>query len=166
MRVLVTGATNPVGDAVVKALAAEGFEVRAFGLAPGHDPWSLPNVNVFPGRIDLGGSLEPVAVECQAIVHCALFDEVAGSKAHRAMVLENGTLFARYAAERELVQCLAVVMPSAGKSDAASLARAEQHVRATRPSVPHKLVPADTPEAAARGVLDALAPLATLPAGQ
>ncbi|HUR61071.1 MAG TPA: hypothetical protein VM286_01735 [Candidatus Thermoplasmatota archaeon] len=161
MRILVTGPANPVGDAVVRALAQAGHEVRAFGLPPGHDPFGMRGVSVFAGRIDLGGSLEPAAAECQALVHCALFDAPEGSKAHRAMVLENGTLFARYAAERELVQRLVAVFPE-GK-EGAGLARAEAHVRATRPTVPYALVRAATPEAAAREVLAALAPLASLP---
>jgi uncharacterized protein YbjT (DUF2867 family) len=166
MRVLVTGPTNPVGTAVVRALANAGHEVRAFGVEPGADPFGLPGVAVFPGRIDLGGSLEPVASECQAIVHCAPFDAVEGSRAHRGMVLENSTLFARYAAERELVQRLVVVVPAQpDKADAEALARAEARVKATRPSVPYAIVRAPTPEAAARDVLAALAPLASTPPG-
>jgi uncharacterized protein YbjT (DUF2867 family) len=166
MRILVTGPANPVGAAVVRALAAAGHEVRAFGVPPGRDPFGLPGIAIFPGRIDLGGSLEPVASECQAIVHCAALDAIAGSKAHRALVLENGALFARYAAERELVQRLVVVLPAQpDKADAEAIARAEARVKATRPTVPVTLLRAASPEAAARDVLAALAPLAALPPG-
>jgi nucleoside-diphosphate-sugar epimerase len=164
MRVLVTGPTNTVGAAVVRALASAGHEVRAFGVEPGADPFRLPNVAVFPGRVDLGGSMEPAASECQALVHCALFDAVPGSKTHRAMVMENGTLFARYTAERELVQRFVAVFPAQGdKADAQAFARAEAHVRATRPAVPYATLRAASPEAAAKEVLAALAPLASMP---
>ncbi|MEA3144048.1 MAG: dependent epimerase/dehydratase family [Thermoplasmata archaeon] len=166
MRVLVTGPTNTVGAAVVRALASAGHEVRAFGVEPGADPFRLPNVAVFPGRADLGGSMEPAASECQALVHCALFDAAEGSKAHQAMVMENGTLFARYTAERELVQRFVAVFPAqAAKADAPALARAEAHVRATHTSVPHAILRASSPDAAAKEVLAALAPLAAMAPG-
>jgi nucleoside-diphosphate-sugar epimerase len=165
MRVLVTCPTNSVGAAVVRALAKAGHEVRAFGVEPGADPFHLANVLVFTGRVELGGSLEPVASECQALVHCALFDAVEGSRARRALVLENGTLFARYAAERELVQRLVVVFPTDGREDAHALARAEAHVKATHPGVPHAILRAGTPDAAAKDVLAALEPLAAMPPG-
>jgi hypothetical protein len=79
------------------------------------------------------------------------------------MVFENGTLFARYAAERELVQRFVAVFPAeSSKADSASLARAEAHVRATRPAVPYALLRANSPAVAGREVLAALAPLASM----
>lgn len=82
------------------------------------------------------------------------------------MVLENGTLFARYAAERELVQRLVAVLPAeGGPDDAKSISRAEAHLRATRPGIPVTVLRAASPAAAAKDVLAALAPLAAMAPG-
>ena len=111
MRVLVTGPLNPVGRAVVEALAADGHQVRAFGIPPGERPFAAANVEAYPGWVEVGGSLEPVAVECQALVHCSSLDEPGKDKAAHAVKVERGTLYARYAAERELVGAFVCVLP-------------------------------------------------------
>ncbi len=72
MRILVTGPETTVGREVVKILAKGGHEVRAFGVEPGSDPFhGVANVSCFPGWVHIGGSLEPVASECRAVIHCA-----------------------------------------------------------------------------------------------
>ncbi|MEK6986082.1 MAG: NAD(P)H-binding protein [Candidatus Thermoplasmatota archaeon] len=146
MRVLVTGVENPTGKAIVESLADAGHQVRAFGLAPGTNPFqSRANVEPFAGDAALGGSLEPVAAECQAVVHAANLDRAA-----TAVTIESGTRYARFAAERELVEQLIVLMPVGNRSLAKGIASAETHIRAAR--VPHTLLAAETPEAAAAEV--------------
>ncbi len=147
MRILVTGVGNPTGAAIVAALAESGHTVRAFGVAPGTNPFAdQPRVEPFAGDAFLGGSLEPVASECQALVHAAPLDRTA-----TAYQVERGTLYARYAAERELVNHLVVLMPThAPRALAGALAQAEAHAKGAR--VPHTVLAAETPEAAAREV--------------
>jgi nucleoside-diphosphate-sugar epimerase len=158
MRILVTGAANPHGAAVCRALADKGHTVRAFGIAPGEDPFHHPQVEAFPGDLAIGGSVEPVAAECQALVHCAAFDAPASDRAAHAFHVERGTLYARYAAERELVSQFVAVLPSSaprGLGDAVH--QAEAHVKGTRKLVPHVLLYVATPEEAVREVLASIA---------
>lgn len=144
MRVLVTGVENPTGKAIVESLADAGHQVRAFGLAPGTNPFQgRANVEPFAGDAALGGSLEPVAAECQAVVHAANLDRAA-----TAITVEAGTRYARFAAERELVEHLIVLMPVGNRRGLAKgLETAETDTRAAR--VPHTLLAAETPQAAA-----------------
>lgn len=162
MRVLVTGPLNPVGRAVVRGLAAQGHQVRAFGVEPGADPFhGLANVECYPGWVHVGGSLEPVASECRAIVHCAPLDEPGADRQAHALLLERGTLYARYAAERELVGAFVVALPTPGRLWSKVVAQARAHAQGTRPMVPTRIV--DGPDADA--VLAAFAELAAhLPA--
>lgn len=165
MRILVTGPANPVGVAIVKALAADGHQVRAFGVEPGSNPFAgLANVSVFPGWVEVGGSMEPVAAECQALVHAAAFDAPGEDKAAHAVRLEKGALYARYAAERELVQRFVAVFPAdAGRAWSKSIAAAKANVQATRKLVPYTLLEAADAASAVRGVQAAIA---TIPADE
>lgn len=141
MRVLVTGPLNPVGRAVVLGLAERGHQVRAFGVEPGEQPFAgAANVETYPGWVQVGGSLEPVAVECRAIVHCAPLDEPGDDRQAHAAKVEKGTLYARYAAERELVGAFIVALPAAGRAWSKVLEQARHHAVGTRRLVPTKVV--------------------------
>lgn len=148
MRVLVTGVENPTGKAIVTALAAAGHSVRAFGLAPGHNPFaSTPSVEPFAGDVALGGSLEPVAAECQALVHAANLDAQAS-----AVQVTEGTRYARFAAERELVDRFVVLLPAERpRRLGTAFDAAEDFARASR--VPATLLAAESPDAAAAQVV-------------
>lgn len=162
MRVLVTGAANPFGAALCKALAEDGHAVRAFGIPPGEDPFHDHRIEVYPGDVATGGSVEPVASECKVLVHAANLDAPAGDAAAHAVHVEAGTRYARYAAERELVERFIALFPAgAPRGLGKVLKQAEQHVVATRKLVPHHVLHVATPDEAvrqARALL--LAPLA------
>lgn len=141
MRILVTGPLNPVGMAVVKGLADRGHQVRAFGVEPGETPFQgVANVECYPGWVGVGGSLEPVAAECRAIVHCASLDEPGKDAAAHAAKVEKGALYARYAAERELVGAFIVALPTATRTWAKVLQQARVHAEGTRKMVPTRIV--------------------------
>lgn len=158
MRVLVTGAANPFGAALCKALADEGHAVRAFGIPAGEDPFHDPRIEVYPGDIANGGSVEPVASECKVLVHAANLDAPVGDAAAHAVHVEAGTRYARYAAERELVEHFIALFPAgAPRGLGKVLKQAEQHVVATRKIVPHHLLHVATPDEAVRQVKGAIA---------
>ncbi len=136
MRVCVTGATNPTGEAIVRRLVAAGHHVRAFGVEPTDDRFDDLDVQCFPGWVEVPGSLEPVLAERQVLVHAANMDEAGkGAKARHklAVRIEKGTLYARYAAEREQVDHFMHVTPQhPSKTFATLLEAAEQTVRHTQ----------------------------------
>ena len=141
MRILVTGPLNPVGRAVVKGLAEQGHQVRAFGVEAGSNPFAgIANVECYPGWVHIGGSLEPVMSECRALVHCSPLDPPGDDKAPHLAKLEKGTLYARYAAERELVGAFVVALPTPGRQWSKVVAQARAHVEGTRRLVPTKVV--------------------------
>jgi uncharacterized protein YbjT (DUF2867 family) len=166
MRVLVTGATNPFGRAVIDAALAAGHTIRAFGVEPGLNPFGAKaGVEAFPGKVELGGSIEPVACECQAIVHCANLDEAGKDVAAHAVHIERGTLYSRYGAERELVNRFIVLLPeSPERPFGKALAQAEAHAKATRPSVVTEILKVREPTAAAQRVVSILAKVVNVPA--
>lgn len=144
MRILVTGPLNPVGRAVVLRLAKQGHQVRAFGVPAGTDPFKgVADVECYPGHIQVGGSMEPVASECRAVVHCAPLDAPGEDKAAHTAMVEKGTLYARYAAERELVGAFVVALPANPGRFGKPLAQARAHVEGTRKLVPTVVVETD-----------------------
>jgi uncharacterized protein YbjT (DUF2867 family) len=158
VRVLVTGPLNPVGRAVVEALAADGHQVRAFGVEPGAHPFAAANIEAYPGWVEVGGSLEPVASECQAFVHCASLDAPGDDKVAHAVHVERGTLYARYAAERELVGAFVCVLPpNPGRALGKVVEQARAHAEGTRKLVPTTLVSSDDPGGVVKAVKAALA---------
>lgn len=159
MRILVTGPLNPVGQAVVAWLAGEGHQVRAFGTDPAEaDPFAgQANVESYPGWAEVGGSLEPDMSECQALIHCASLDAPAEDQQAHAVHIERGTLYARYAAERELVGAFVVVLPPApGRVWGKVVSAARDHAKGTR-NVPTVLVESEDPDTVIEAVKGALA---------
>jgi hypothetical protein len=163
VRVLVTGPLNPVGHAVAMALAGDGHQVRAFGVPPGTDPFhGDTRIECYPGWLHVGGSLEPVLAECQALVHCATLDEPGEDRQAHAVHIERGTLYTRYAAEREPVGAFLAVFPaSPGRLWGKAIDQAKAHVAGTHRLVPTTVVESDDADAvvaAARQAIAAAAP--------
>ncbi|MGC1405237.1 MAG: NAD-dependent epimerase/dehydratase family protein [Candidatus Dormiibacterota bacterium] len=69
-RVLLTGASGFVGAAVLRALLAAGYEVRALVRAPGSFH-PFPGVTVCPGDITDLASTVAAARGCDSLIHCA-----------------------------------------------------------------------------------------------
>lgn len=167
MRVCVTGATNPVGEAIVRALALKGHHVRAFGVAAGDDRYDGFDVQTFPGWVEVAGSLEPVLSEREALVHAACLDAPGkGRESARkhAIRIQKGTLYARYAAEREQVDHFVHVTPAdPGKTYGALQEGAVSEVEATRGLIHvHVVVHEDDVAGTAQDVVDALESVAML----
>lgn len=159
VRVLVTGSQNPVGRAVVAALVKDGHQVRAFGIPAGSDPFhGDANIECYPGLLQVGGSLEPVAAECHALVHCANLDAPGSDRQAHAALIEKGTLYARYAAEREPVGAFVAVFPVApGRAWGKVIEQAKAHVSGTHRLVPMTVVESEDPEKVVAAVRAALA---------
>jgi uncharacterized protein YbjT (DUF2867 family) len=142
MRVLVTGPQSPVGRTLVEAIAKAGHHVRAFGVPPGEKPFAgTPNVECYPGQVELGGSVEPVASEVQAVVHCSNLDEPGRDRKAHAIHIAKGTLYVGYAAQRELVDDYICLMPWSPGRWSEALRRAQEAAEAVR--VPHAVVRVD-----------------------
>lgn len=158
MRILVTGAANPYGAAVARAAADAGHDVRAFGIPAGKDPFHDARIACFPGLLASGGSIEPVASQCEAIVHCSAFDAMGKDKVASGVQLSKGTMYARYSAERELVsQFIAVFPTQPARALSAAVQASQAEVAATRKIVPHVILRASTPEDAAKQAVAQLA---------
>lgn len=69
-RVLLTGASGFVGAAVMRALVAVGYEVRALVRSPGSFQ-PLPGVAAWPGDITDLASTVAAASGCGSVIHCA-----------------------------------------------------------------------------------------------
>lgn len=165
MRVLVTGATNAYGEAIVLELAAHGHHVRAFGVDPDDDRFdAVENVKTFPGWVETGGSVEPVLAEREALVHAACLDPVArgrDGKRRAAVRIQQGTLYTRYAAEREQVDHFIHVTPASPDRAWADLqAEAAAEAERLRGDITFRVVRArGDPTATAEEVADLLGKL-------
>lgn len=158
MRVLVTGAGNPTGEAIVRSLVAEGHTVRLFGVGPEVADRFGEDVAWFPGRIDVGGSIEPVLSERQAVIHVACLDPPGRDRKAHAVRIERGTLYTRYGAEREQVDHFVHVAPREDKVYREAQDRAVTVVEQMRGPIHWKVLHTAPggPEETARHVLDAL----------
>lgn len=113
MRVVVTGAANPQGSAIVDALVQEGYKVRLFAVdADVAAKWG-DNVQWYPGHVATTGSIEPVLAEREVLVHAAALDAPGKDKNAHAFHIERSTLACRYGAERELLDQFIHVAPPA-----------------------------------------------------
>lgn len=165
MRVLVTGATNPTGEAIVRTLAARGHPVRAFGVDAGDDRFAgIDHVTSFPGWVEVGGSIEPVLAERQALVHAACLDAPGKNKRQSAVRIERGSLYATYAAEREQVDHFIHLAPAdPGRVYAHVQRQAIEHVETTRGDINVRILQVgDDAEANAKKVVDLLESLPVL----
>lgn len=157
MRILLTGVGNPVGSAVAKALVDAGHQVRAFGGSL--EGAEQVGAQFFPGDLKVGGSIEPALSERQALVHCACFDEPAKGTTRQDQVnlIERGTLYARYGAEREQVDHFIHVAPaSAPRPFLRAQQMAVEHAKATRGPMQVTVMEIDGAYEAVRRVLAAL----------
>lgn len=155
MRVVVTGAGNPYGQAIVDALLAEGAKLRLFGCTE-EEAARWPDVAWFPGRVATLGSIEPVLAEREILVHAASLDAPGKDKSAHAVHISRGTLAARYGAERELMDLFVHVTPAKPTKQfathhAESIATAEGCHK-----VPVAVVKAGHPDQTAAAVLDAV----------
>ena len=113
MRVVVTGAANPQGEAIVDALVQKGFSIRLFAVdASVAAKWG-DKVQWYAGHVATTGSIEPVLAEREILVHAAALDTPGKDKAAHAFHIERSTLACRYGAERELLDQFIHVAPAA-----------------------------------------------------
>lgn len=152
MRVVVTGAGNPVGQAIVHKLLQKGHQVRLFGVGPDvADRFEGP-VQWHAGDLRTIGSIEPVLAEREVLVHAAPCDEPTGDKTAWAVTLERGALGCKYGAERELLEQFITVVPEKAGRFAQAHARVVATVESCR-KVEASVVTAHAPEATAEQVL-------------
>lgn len=154
MRVVVTGAGNPFGRAIVHKLLAKGHMVRLFGGGPevvrafegeGTVQWH-------PGDLRVVGSIEPVLAEREVLVHAATMDEPHGDRTQWALGIERGAVGCRYGAERELLDQFIHLSPARPGRFAQAHQRAVATVESCR-KVEASVVTAVEPESTADEVL-------------
>ncbi len=157
MRVVVTGAANPVGRAIVHKLLAHGHMVRLFG---GDASDAAPfegegTVQWHAGDLRTLGSIEPVLAEREALVHAAACDKPLSDKIAWAETVERGALSCKYGAERELLEQLIHVVPANTGRFSQAHASAVAHVESCR-KVEASVITAHDPETTAAEVVDLL----------
>ena len=155
MRVVVTGAGNPHGAAIVDALVAKEHSIRLFGCTAEEAARWGDKVQWHAGHLSTVGSIEPVLAEREVLIHAACLDAEPGKKQHEAFAarIERSTLGCRYGAERELLDQFIHVAPADAKGPfRENQARAVQIAEATR-KVPVHVVRAASPDATAQEVL-------------
>jgi len=142
MRVLVTGSSNPTGRALVEALLQDGHTVRIFGVDAEVGASFGGRVQWHPGSLVTAGSIEPATAEREAVVHAAPLDAPRKDKTQHAVYIERGTMYTRYAAEREQVDHFIHIAPAVGAQGrfAAAHAAAITTVEQTRGSVHWKVL--------------------------
>ncbi|MHB8633636.1 MAG: Rossmann-fold NAD(P)-binding domain-containing protein [Thermoplasmatota archaeon] len=157
MRILVTGAGNPFGRAIVRALVKRGDRVRIFGdgpesaapfegLGPGSVAW-------YPGDVASAGSIEPALSERQALVHASGLDVATTDRKRDRIHIESGARYARYGAEREQVDDFVLVTPA--QPERAFVKAHEAAIREVallRGTIQHAIVTAKDPDSAASEV--------------
>jgi uncharacterized protein YbjT (DUF2867 family) len=115
MRILVTGAGNLYGQAIVRALLVDGHQVRVFGgdasIMEAFAGMNHAHLHWYAGDVKAGGSIEPALSERQVLVHVAGMDEPGKDRKAHAAHIEKGARYARYGAEREQVDHFILVAP-------------------------------------------------------
>ncbi len=149
MRVVVTGAGNPYGAAIVEALQKEGHMVRLFG-GSAELSQRFPEAQWHAGDLSTIGSIEPVLAEREVLVHAACMDAPGRDKVAHAIHIERGTLGCKYGAERELVEQFIHITPAApDRTYSVALARAVGIVESCRTVATHVVLAADPAQTAA-----------------
>ncbi len=155
MRVVVTGAGNPTGEAIVRALQKEGHMIRLFGI-DAETAARFEGVQWHPGHLTTIGSIEPVLAEREVLVHAACLDAPGKDKRQHAVHIERGTLGCKYGAERELLDQFIHVTPATpDKTYSVAQANAVATAESSR-KVPVHIVRASSPEQAAQEVLEVI----------
>lgn len=165
MRVVVTGAGNPYGNAIARALLQRGDMVRLFAVGPEvaqglEDAVAEGAVLQWhAGDIDTLGSIEPVLSEREVLVHAACLDPPGRNKVAHAVMIERGTLGCKYGAERELVDQFIHVAPVPSSRDRFRKAqeRARQVVESCRKVQTAIVEATDDPEETAQRVVEVIA---------
>ncbi len=153
MRVVVTGAGNAYGEAIVKALQKEGHMIRLFGV-DGAVAAKFGDVQWHAGELTTIGSIEPVLAEREVLVHAACMDAPGKDKVAHAVLIERGTLGCKYGAERELLdQFIHITPEDPGRTYSVAHANAIATVESCRKVPTHVIKANDVDRAAAAVVL-------------
>lgn len=154
MRVVVTGAGNAFGRAIVHKLLQKGHMVRLFGGSPDlADAFASDGeVQWHAGDLHVLGSIEPVLAEREVLIHAASCDKPEGDKTSWAARVERATLGCKYGAERELLEQFIHLSPSHPGRFGQAHERAVAIVESCR-KVEASVVAATDPDATAEEVL-------------
>jgi uncharacterized protein YbjT (DUF2867 family) len=156
MRVVVTGAGNPFGSAIVRALQEAGHMIRLFGVDADVGSKFGENVQWHPGHVATLGSIEPVLAEREVLVHAACLDAPGKDKQAHAVHIERGTLGARYGAERELLDQFIHITPATPSRTYSVAQKNAVDVAAGCRKVPTTVIEAADPTQVAVAVLKAI----------